>query len=99
MPSEKQPCVYIMASQRNGTLYVGVTSNLVHRVWQHKHGTIKGFTDLYDVRMLVWFELHGSMESAISREKKLKKWSRAWKIALIEENNADWRDLYNDIIL
>lgn len=83
----KQPAVYLMASERNGTLYVGVTSNLVARVWQHRNHVVEGFTDRYDIGMLVWYELHGTMESAILREKQIKKWNRAWKLRLIQEGN------------
>ena len=94
----KQPCVYILASRRNGTLYVGVTSNLVQRVWQHKENLAEGFTKKYGVHTLVWFEAHETMESAISREKALKGWQREWKLELIESANAAWRDLYGDIV-
>ncbi len=93
----KQFFVYIMASRRNGTLYVGVTSDLVQRVWHHKEGVVEGFTSKYAVKMLVYFEPHETAESAITREKQLKKWARAWKIRLIEEVNPGWRDLYGDI--
>ena len=93
-----QPCVYILASDRNGTLYVGVTSDLAKRVWQHKNSVVEGFTEKYDVHALVWYELHETMESAISREKALKEWQRAWKIRLIEESNPEWRDLYPNIV-
>jgi putative endonuclease len=93
----KTPCVYILANQRNGTLYVGVTSNLVQRVWQHKEGVVEGFTRKYGVKLLVWYELHATMESAIAREKQLKASKRARKIQLIEAMNPDWRDLYTDI--
>ncbi len=93
----KQPCVYPLASRRNGTLYVGVTSNLVRRVWQHKEGLIDGFAKRYGVRQLVWYEPHESMESAIRREKAIKEWKRRWKLALIEEQNAEWRDLYRNL--
>ena len=86
-----------MASRRNGTLYIGVTSNLVQRVWHHKQDVVEGFTRKYGVKMLVYFELHGSAESAITREKQLKKWERAWKIRLIERSNPEWRDLYSKI--
>ena len=91
---EKQFCVYILASDRNGTLYVGVTSNLVKRIWEHKEGVVPGFTSEYGVLKLVWYEQHGSAESAITREKRIKKWNRAWKIKLIEETNPYWNDLY-----
>ena len=93
-----QPAVYILASQRNGTLYVGVTSDLVQRIYQHREHLIEGFTSRHNVTMLVWYELHPTMESAITREKQLKKWNRAWKLQLIEENNVSWRDLWFDII-
>jgi putative endonuclease len=96
--SMKQPCVYILASQKNGTLYVGVTSNLVQRVWQHKNDLVDGFTKKYGVHMLVWFEAHETMESAIAREKVLKGWRRAWKLDLIEATNPSWKDLYGDIV-
>ncbi|HEX8979192.1 MAG TPA: GIY-YIG nuclease family protein [Parasulfuritortus sp.] len=94
----KQPCVYILASQRNGTLYIGITSDLVKRVWEHKGHFVDGFTKEYGVDRLVWYEAHETMESAILREKQLKKWNRAWKIRLIEEVNPDWKDLYESII-
>jgi putative endonuclease len=87
-----------MASKRNGTLYTGVTSDLVKRVWEHKTGVIKGFTLRYHVHRLVWFETHGTMESAIQREKNIKEWKRAWKLEMIERQNAVWRDLYEDIV-
>jgi putative endonuclease len=87
------PAVYFLASHRNGTLYVGVTSNLLKRVHEHREGLLAGFTKDYGVGRLVWFEQHATMEHAITREKRIKKWNRAWKIALIEEKNADWRDL------
>ncbi|EQD80420.1 Excinuclease ABC C subunit domain protein [mine drainage metagenome] len=90
----KNPCVYILASRRNGTLYVGVTSDLVGRVWQHKHDCVPGFSERYGVHDLVWFEMHATMESAIGREKAIKKWNRAWKVRLIEAGNPEWRDLY-----
>jgi putative endonuclease len=94
----KQPAVYILASQRNGTLYIGVTSDLVQRVWQHKNDVIDGFTKKYGVHSLVYYELHDDMENAIVREKRLKKWNRDWKLRLIEEKNPDWNDLYASII-
>ncbi len=93
----KAPCVYIMASKPNGTLYIGVTSSLIHRVWQHRSDLIEGFTKHYGVHRLVWYEFHESMASAIAREKALKKWRRAWKVELIQEGNPTWRDLYDDI--
>ena len=92
------PCVYIMASSRNGTLYIGVTSDLIKRAWQHKNEIIKGFTEKYTVHLLVWYEVHENMESAISREKALKKWNRIWKLRLIEQSNPDWQDLYEQLI-
>ena len=94
----KQPCVYILASKRNGTLYVGVTSDLVQRVWQHKNDFVEGFTRRYAVHTLVWVEAHESMESAIAREKAIKKWKRVWKLELIEKGNPIWRDLYDEIV-
>ena len=93
----KQPCVYLLASKRNGTLYVGVTSDLVKRVWQHKNHLVDGFTKRYGVDKLVWYEVHETMESAIHREKALKEWQRAWKLKLIEELNPDWQDLYDTL--
>ncbi len=93
-----QPCVYILASQRNGTLYVGVTSDLVKRVWEHKNDAVDGFTNRYGVHNLVYYELHADMLAAIAREKQLKKWNRAWKIELIESGNPEWRDLWEEIV-
>ncbi len=92
------PCVYILASKRNGTLYLGVTSNLVQRIWQHKNDFVEGFTKRYGVHTLVWFEAHESMESAIAREKAIKEWKRVWKVELIEKGNPAWRDLYDEIV-
>jgi putative endonuclease len=92
-----QPAVYILASQKNGTLYIGVTSSLVQRVWQHKEGAVPGFTDRHDVHLLVFYELHATMEAAITREKRLKKWNRLWKLRLIEERNPQWHDLWPEI--
>jgi putative endonuclease len=94
----KQPCVYMMTNRRNGTLYVGVTSNLVQRVWQHRSGLIEGFTKRCSLHRLVWFEVHETMESAIFREKQLKAGNRKRKLRLIEVLNPDWRDLYADIV-
>jgi putative endonuclease len=94
----KQFYVYIMASKRNGTLYVGVTSDLVQRTWQHKEDQVEGFTGKYAVKMLVYFEVHETAESAIAREKQIKKWNRAWKLNLIERSNPQWRDLYDRVI-
>jgi len=96
--NEKQPAVYILASNRNGTLYIGVTSDLVKRIWQHKNSIIDGFTKQYNVHMLVWYEIHSTMESAINREKRLKSWNRKWKLDLIGKMNPDWTDLYDSII-
>jgi len=92
------PCVYILASSRNGTLYIGVTSDLVKRIWEHKNDLVSGFTNKYRVHRLVWYEIHEEMESAILREKQLKKWNRSWKLRLIEEMNADWQDLFDNIV-
>lgn len=94
----KQPCVYLLASRRNGTLYVGVTNYLVKRVWQHKNDLVEGFTRRYGVHSLVWYETHPTMEGAIAREKAIKTWRRAWKIELIEAFNPGWRDLYESIV-
>jgi putative endonuclease len=93
---EKNPFVYIMASGRNGTLYIGVTSNLIQRVWQHKHDK-KGFTGRYEIFDLVYFEQHVSMEAAILREKQIKEWKRQWKMRLIEEMNPEWKDLWENL--
>jgi len=92
-----RPCVYILASRRNGTLYLGVTSNLMKRVWQHKNDLADGFTKRYQVHLLVWCELHPTMQSAIAREKTIKEWKRAWKIELIEKTNPQWQDLYEGL--
>jgi putative endonuclease len=93
-----QPGVYIMTNKRNGTLYAGVTSRLVQRVYEHRECIISGFTKRYGCKILVWFELHSTMESAINREKQIKAGSRAKKIALIQETNPDWSDLYPELI-
>jgi putative endonuclease len=90
--------VYIMASRRNGTLYVGVTSDLIKRVWQHRNHVVPGFSSRYGVGLLVWFESTPDIEAAIAREKQLKNWKREWKLALIEKSNPCWRDLYEDIL-
>jgi len=92
-----QPAVYIMASGRNGTLYIGVTSNLNKRIWQHKNSREKGFTSRYSIHKLVYYELHEDMYQAITREKRLKKWERAWKVRIIETGNPLWRDLGDEI--
>ena len=94
----KQPAVYILASQRNGTVYVGVTSDVVQRVWQHRNDRAGGFSQAYSVHMLVYFEQHADMLAAITREKQIKKWRRAWKVALIEQTNPGWRDLWADVL-
>jgi len=93
----KEPCAYILASQKGGTLYVGVTSDLMGRLYQHRTGAMDGFTSRYAVHRLVWFEMCDTMEVAIMREKQLKNWRRQWKINLIEENNPNWRDLAVDL--
>ena len=95
---KKQPCVYLLASKRNGTLYTGVTSNLIKRIWEHKNNLVEGFTSKYSVHILVWYEIHDTMESAIQREKAIKNWNRAWKMKMIEELNPRWRDLYPDLV-
>ena len=89
--------VYILTSKRNGTLYIGVTSNLLGRLQKHREGLMEGFTKDYGVKRLVWFEQHATMEHAIAREKRIKKWNRAWKVRLIEDANPDWRDLAVDL--
>jgi len=94
----KLPCVYILASKRNGTLYVGVTPNIVQRVWQHKNDFVEGFTKRYAVHTMVWFEVHESMGTVVTREKAIKGWKRAWKLELIEKGNPTWRDLYEEIV-
>jgi putative endonuclease len=94
----RQPAVYILASKRNGTLYVGVTSNLQKRNWEHKTDLVDGFTKKYRVHRLVYYELHGDMLSAITREKQIKKWNRAWRLDLIEIQNSDWKDLWEGIV-
>ena len=89
--------VYIVASKRNGTLYIGMTDDLLKRAWQHRHGVISGFTRDYDVKNLVWYEVHETRESALARERQMKKWNRAWKLELIERGNPHWRDL-NEVL-
>lgn len=93
-----QPCVYILTSQRNGTLYIGVTSDLIKRVWEHRSDVVEGFTKQHQVHTLVWYEVHENMESAIVHEKQLKEWKRQWKIELIEKLNPYWNDLYPTIL-
>ena len=92
-----QPCVYIVSNQRNGTLYVGVTSNLARRVYEHREGLVDGFTRRYGLKRLVWYEQHETMEAAITREKQMKAWQRAWKIREIEGFNPTWDDLYETL--
>lgn len=94
---EKNFFVYMLASGKNGTLYIGVTSDLKKRIWEHKNNVVEGFTEKYDVHDLVWFEQHENAESAITREKQMKEWKREWKIKRINEMNPEWRDLYDDI--
>ncbi|MCX7111419.1 MAG: GIY-YIG nuclease family protein [Proteobacteria bacterium] len=94
----KQPAVYILASKRNGTLYTGVTGDLVRRIWEHKNNFVEGFTQDHQTHSLVYYELHGDMTAAISREKQIKKWNRQWKLRLIEKSNPEWRDLWQEII-
>ena len=94
---EKSSYVYILASGLNGTLYIGVTSDLVKRVWQHREGLAEGFTKRYGVKTLVWYEVHADIVEAIRREKQIKKWARHWKVELIQKMNPRWRDLYVDI--
>ncbi len=93
----RRPAVYILASKPNGTLYVGVTSDLVRRIWQHRNDAVEGFTRRYRVHRLVYLEQFRSMTEAIEREKELKKWRRAWKLALIEQANPAWQDLWPDV--
>ena len=93
-----QPCVYILTSRRNGTLYTGVTRYLAQRVWQHREGQVDGFTKRYGVKRLVYVEFHETMPAAIKREKQIKEWKRAWKLELIESVNPQWRDLYEDLL-
>lgn len=92
-----QPCVYIVSNHRNGTLYVGVTSNLARRVYEHREGLVDGFTRRYSLKRLVWYEQHETMEAAITREKQMKAWQRAWKIREIEGFNPTWEDLYETL--
>ncbi len=94
----KQPAVYILSNHKHGTLYIGVTSNLVQRIWQHKGDLIEGFSRKYALHTLVHFEMCQTMDAAIQREKQLKTWNRAWKIKLIETSNPNWNDLYPSIL-
>ena len=98
MSTQKEFYVYILATARNGTLYTGVTSGLVQRIWQHKNDLADGFTKKYQVHALVCFETHENAESAITREKQIKEWKRKWKLELVEKSNPTWRDLYDEII-
>ncbi len=98
MKEIKRPCVYILASARNGTLYVGVTNDVVRRVWEHRSDAIDGFTKTHGVHRLVYPEFHDRMEDAIVREKRIKKWRRAWKLELIERDDPQWRDLYEKMV-
>ena len=97
MNRELLPAVYLLASKRNGTLYTGVTSDLPGRIYKHRNGLLPAFTRAYGVKLLVWYEAHATMESAIIREKRIKKWNRAWKLQLIEASTPDWRDLAEDL--
>ena len=94
----KQAYVYILASKRNGTLYIGVTSDLIKRIYEHKHDLVDGFTKRHRVHDLVYFEAHEDVQQAITREKQMKKWNRNWKLRLIEKTNPTWRDLYDEIL-
>jgi putative endonuclease len=94
----KQPCVYIMASARNGTIYIGVTSDVIKRVWEHKNDLVPSFTSRYKIHNLVYNEVHETLESAISRESALKNWKRKRKLELIKTVNPGWRDLYSDVL-
>ena len=92
------PAVYMLANKRNGTLYAGVTSNIVKRIWEHKNNVVESFSKKYGLHNLVWYEMHATMESAIGREKQIKNWKRDWKIRRIEEENPEWNDLYPSIL-
>jgi putative endonuclease len=94
----KQYYVYILASRKNGTLYIGVTDDLIRRIYEHKNNLIEGYTNKYNVHTLVYYEAHDDIQEAIIREKQIKKWNRKWKLRLIEEMNLEWRDLYNEIV-
>ena len=98
MKQEKTYCVYILANKRNGTLYIGVSSNLKKRIYEHKNGIIEGFTKKYKIHLLVYYELFNNVNEAITREKQLKKWNRKWKMKLIEKVNPQWKDLYDDLM-
>ncbi|HNU65724.1 MAG TPA: GIY-YIG nuclease family protein, partial [Methylotenera sp.] len=90
--------VYLLASRKNGTLYTGVTSDLIKRVWQHKNDVVDGFSKKYNIHLLVWYEVHDEIGSAIVREKQIKEWKRLWKLELIEKSNPTWKDLYSEIV-
>ena len=94
----RQSYVYILASKRNGTLYTGVTNNLIRRVWEHKNNLVDGFSKKYGVHRLVYFEQHDDIRAAITREKQIKKWNRQWKLRLIETQNREWQDLYDELL-
>ena len=98
MIMEKRPCVYMLANKRNGSLYVGVTSDVIKRIWEHKSGLVQGYTKKYGLNRLVWYELQDTMESAIQREKNIKNWKRRWKLELIEQSNPYWKDLYEELV-
>ena len=98
MSHDKYYFVYILANKRNGTLYIGVTNNLVRRVYEHKNDLIEGFTKKYRIHHLVYYEMTNDVKSAIEREKRLKKWNRKWKLELIEKMNPQWRDLYDELV-
>lgn len=98
MASSKLYFVYILASRRNGTLYTGVTDDVLHRSWQHKQDLVEGFTKKYGVHTLVWYEVHHDVVAVIAREKQIKGWNRAWKIKLIEKHNSGWNDLYDRLV-
>ncbi|MDA9558233.1 GIY-YIG nuclease family protein [Vibrio sp.] len=95
----KQPCVYILTNKSHTVLYIGVTSQLPQRIWQHKNKVVDGFSKRYQITELVWYEVHETMESAITREKRLKKWNREWKNALIAEMNPKWVDKYSELLI
>jgi putative endonuclease len=87
----------MLCSRRNGTLYVGITSDLIKRIFEHRNNLVDGFTKQYGVHTLVWYEIHDTAETALQREKQIKKWKRSWKLRLIEDSNPDWKDLYEDV--
>ena len=95
--SMREPCVYVLTNKPKGVLYIGVTSDLAQRIWQHKHDLLEGFTKRHRIHRLVWYETHDTMETAINKEKALKKWNRAWKVELIEKDNPGWKDLYDEV--